>query len=88
MVTACYIKNGEMSRFMRLLDEWLETNNEYDRGGRFNVYTRQLHGMGIVAIVSSLKNGLAEFDESNEFRQYFIDTHGEERCNCFWPIMT
>ncbi len=77
IVTAYHINDGEMPRFMRMLDDWMEANTEQNHDGRYNVYQRQLHGKGIIAIVSSLENGLAELDESNNFRQRFIDTHGE-----------
>jgi len=30
----------------------------------------------MIAIVSSLENGLAELDKSNDLRQRYIDTHG------------
>ncbi|MGK7370577.1 MAG: hypothetical protein ACNS64_10205, partial [Candidatus Halalkalibacterium sp. M3_1C_030] len=77
IVTVYHIKNGETTRFMRLLDDWLEANNEQGHDGRYNVYQRQLHGQPQIAIVSSLDRGLAELDETNDLRQRYIDTHGE-----------
>ena len=83
IVTAYHINDGEMTRFMRILDDWMEANTEQNHDGRYNVYQRQLHGKGVIAIVSSLENGLAELDESNDFRQRYIDTHGEDRWQLF-----
>ncbi|MCW9706545.1 hypothetical protein [Fodinibius salsisoli] len=77
IVTVYHIKSGEMARFTRMLDDWYEANTEQGFDGRYNVYQRQLHGQGQVAIVSSLDTGLAELDESSELRQRFITTHGE-----------
>lgn len=83
IVTVYHVKNGEMARFNRMLDDWYETNTDQGHDGRYNVYQRQLHGETQIAIVSSLDRGLAELDESNDFRQRFIDTQGEERWQLF-----
>jgi hypothetical protein len=77
VVTVYHIKSGEMARFTRMLDDWYEANTEQGHDGRYNVYQRQLHGQGQLAIVSSLDTGLAELDESSEFKKRYIDTHGE-----------
>lgn len=76
IVTIYHINDGEMTRFTRMLDDWYEANTEQRFDGRYNVYQRQLHGQGQVAIVSSLDRGLAELDDSNDFSQRYIDTHG------------
>lgn len=77
IVTVYHIRDGETTRFMRMLDDWLEANNKQAHDGRYNVYQRQLHGAAQIAIVSSLDRGLAELDDSDEFRQRYIDTHGD-----------
>lgn len=77
IITVYHIRDGEMTRFMRILDDWHETNSEQGHDGRYDVYQRQLHGQPQIGIVSSLDRGLAELDETNDFRQRYIDTHGE-----------
>jgi len=76
IVTLYHVKTGETARFMRMLDDWQEANSEQGHDGRYNVYQRQLHGETMMAIVSSLDRGLAELDDSDDFRQRYIDTHG------------
>lgn len=83
IVTVYHIKNGESARFMRMLDDWMEANTEQGYDGRYNVYQRQLHGQGQIAIVSSLDRGLAELDDSNEFRRRFEATHGDNTWQLF-----
>lgn len=83
IVTVYHIKNGEMARFMRLLDDWHEANTEQDYDGQYNVYQRQLHGQAQIAIVSSLDMGLADLDTSNDFKQRYNDTHGEGKWQLF-----
>lgn len=82
-VTLYHIKYGEMTRFMRMLDDWMESNSEQGNDGRFNVYERMLHGQDQIAIVSSLDRGLAELDDTNNFRQQYIDTHGQSAWQLF-----
>ncbi|MDX1637659.1 MAG: hypothetical protein R3281_06805 [Balneolaceae bacterium] len=77
IVTLYHIKMGEMARFTRMLDDWYEANMEQGHDGRYNVYQRELYGQDQIAIVSSLDTGLAELDDSGDFRQRYIDTHGE-----------
>lgn len=83
IVTVYHIKDGEMARFTRMLDDWQEANTEQGSDGRYNVYQRQLHGTAQMAIVSSLDMGLAELDKSDDFRERYIDTHGEGRWQLF-----
>ena len=83
IVSVYHVKNGQGARFMRLLDNWHEANTEQNYDGRYSVYQRQLHGSNQIAIVGSLEKGLAEYDDTNEFKKRYTDTHGESAWQLF-----
>lgn len=71
------IEEGQYNRFIRVLKDWHKANTEQNYDGRYNVYERQLHGTTEIAIVGSLDNGLAEFDEPSNLKKRFTETHSE-----------
>jgi hypothetical protein len=77
IITIYHVKNGQMARFKRMLDDWYEANTEQEHDGRYSVYQRQLHGESQIGIISSLDRGLAELDDDNELQKRYEETHGK-----------
>lgn len=77
------IKSNQMSRFMKLIDEWHEANIEEEFDGSYGVLSRQMSGTGQVALVVNLPEGWSELDESPNFREKFENTHGKPNWDVF-----
>lgn len=77
------VKPGENARFMRILKEWHEANKAGNYDGTYNIYVRQFGGENQIAIVESLENGWAEFDDENNFRSRYEEHHGKMSWDLF-----